>query len=138
MRIHADQIRNGSCDGHNLYICDYRQENGKKPIRNVPPTLAMVVPATEAKKTVYYSQSFFKPYGTTGSLISKEIMLFDNTGFRSFAGTPLNVFTEYGECVAYWNKTIDEYIKKWEDEKLVALQKIDNTINNFKGMIVEL
>lgn len=133
MEIDIDEIRNGRYDGRDVYICDYRQEIGKKPLRNVPPTKVLVVPSSESKKTVYYSNSFFKPYGKKG-LLSKEIMPFDNTGFRSFTGNPVYVFDNEQECIDKWNTLLDEFIQYWNKERSIAVQKIDNTIINLQDM----
>lgn len=134
MQIDINTITNGSYDGNIVYICDYRQERGKKPLRNVPPTKVKVLPKTESNKTVYYSQSFFRPYGKNG-LLSKTIMPYDNTGFRSFTGNPVYVFDDHQECIDKWNSLIDEHIQYWEKEKLVAVQHIEDRIVNFKDML---
>lgn len=136
MEIPISDITHGVYSDKIVYICDYRiTDRNKKPIRNVSPTEVLVVHKTESKKTVYYSDYCFKPLGVNGKPLSKIIMPFDNTGYRSFTGNPVFVFDNMDECVEKWNSMIDEHIQYWENEKLHAIQRIDDRIANFEDML---
>lgn len=135
MQIDIDEIRNGEWNGKVIYVCDYRQpDHNKKALRNVPPTKVLVRDKSEHNKTVYYSDSYFSPIGKNGKPLSKAIMLFDNTGFRSYTGNPLYAFDDELECQLKWNELIDEQIDYWENRKKTALTTIENTITNFRNM----
>lgn len=137
MEIDIKDVTNGSMDGQTVYVCDYRQpDHNKKPIRNVPPTKVKILPNSEAKKTVYYSNSFFKPYGKNGNLTAKEIKPYDNTGFRMYTGEPLYVFDTYKEAVEKWNELLERHIEYWESEQTVIVQRIENKIVDFKNMLM--
>lgn len=115
-----------------VWICDYRQpDRSKKPIRKVPPTKVNVRPSSEAKKKIYYSNYFFKPYAKSGKLASTEIKPYDNTGFRSFTGNPVYIFDNEQECIDKWNELIDEEINYWSKRKNTILAEIDETIDTF-------
>lgn len=130
MQIDVKDI--GHYQDMDVWICDYRQpDRNKKPIRKVPPTKVNVRPSSEAKKTIYYSDYFFKPYSKSGTLASKEIKPFDNTGFRFFSGNPVYIFDVEQECIDKWNKLIDEEIDYWNKRKATILSEIDNQINEF-------
>lgn len=136
MKIDIEKIRSGSMDGEYVYICDYRRTDlSKKPIRNVPPTKVMIRSNEETKKRIYYSNSHFVSLKKDGTASSKVIGLYDNTGFRTFTGTPLKVFDNELECNAQWNDDLKEVEKKLLEKRAVIYQSIDNEINELSDMM---
>lgn len=137
MQFDIKDITSGSMNGETIYICDYRQpDRNKKPIRNLPPTKVKIFPSSEAKKTVYYSNSFFRPFGKTGKLLSQEIKPYDNTGFRMYTGEPVYAFDNLDEAIKKWNELLEQHIEYWESEQTVVVQKIENKIDEFKNMLM--
>ena len=115
-------VANGSMDGATLWVCDLRYKDyTQKPIRNVPPTKVVVVANGTTK--VYYSQSHFRTLKKDGTASSKVIKPYDNTGFRSYTGEPLNVFETEGECVAKYREQLDIAIYHTYDEMRVIEEK---------------
>lgn len=102
--------------GRKVYICDYRLTDGcEKALRHVPPTLVQIVSNKEAKKTIYYSNIHFKPFNKRGDgLLKKEIAPFDNTGYRSYKGTAVNVFEDLLTCQQYYNEQISYAQRQYE------------------------
>lgn len=100
MKIETDLIADGKMDGEYVWICDYRlKDPSNKPIRAVKPQKVLVRSNGETKKGVYYSDSHFVALKSDGSPTSSKIIgLFDNTGYRSYRGVPVNVFTTEMEC----------------------------------------
>lgn len=83
--IEIEKITDGSMNGKTVWICHYNQPDlNKKPLRNIPPTKVIIRPKEEYPKsrTLYYSESFFSPIHTDGSVLKKYYSPGDNTGFR--------------------------------------------------------
>ncbi len=137
MRLEIKDIISGSLDGMDVWVCDYRP-NGpdKKPIRNLSPRRVKIVPKETTRRRIYYSESCFQEYGKNG-LLQKFLPVFDNTGFRSYTGEPLQVFDDEVECVECWNKLMDDRIDVLLEERETALSDIDRKIENFKQLRVE-
>jgi hypothetical protein len=115
MKIDIKEIREGKRDGQLLWICDYRiKDVANKPIRHVEPQQVIVRP-NDDKHNVYYSESHFAPLNAKGLATSKVLAPFDNTGYRSFPGTPVQVFDNEIECreaykqacKAVWNASLE-------------------------------
>ena len=109
MKIPTKHVQDGNLDGKTFWICHYnRPDLDKKPLRNVPPTKVLVVNNNELpkNKTVYYSNSHFRPLNKKGDPLSKVISPVDNTGFRSLQGNPLFVYDNEKECVDEWNSQL--------------------------------
>lgn len=105
----TEDVRNGSCDGMYLWICDYRYTDlSKKPIRHVKPQMAFVRSNEETDKRIYYSQSHFVALNAKGELTKKIIPLVDNTGFRKISGTTLQVFKTRVECMECYSKMCEK------------------------------
>lgn len=96
--ISPSDVANGSLDGQIVWVCDYRfNDFNNKPIRHVPPTKAIIVAAGSEK--INYSNSYFMALNEHGAVKkSKKIKLYDATGWRSFPGIPLNIFTTEQAC----------------------------------------
>ena len=97
-------------DGNVAYIADIRvADGGNKFIRNVSPTKVLIRSndKLEKQKTIYYSNFHFLKM--KGDKTLKQIIApYDNTGYRYFAGTAVNIFEDYKECVEFYNKQVDE------------------------------
>ena len=100
MKIDIKEITSGSRDGELVWICDYRHNDiNKKPIRHIRPTQVMIRSNNEINKTIYYSNSHFAKLNKKGEpLKSGVIPVFDNTGYRSFTGVPVDAFDDETEC----------------------------------------
>ncbi len=113
MEIDISTIQNGTWDGRHVWVCHYnRPDLQKKPLRNLPPTKVLVVSNDDLpdNKTVYYSQSHFRPFNKKGVPKAQIISPVDNTGFRSRQGNPVHVFDNEQDCIDSWNDQIDEHI----------------------------
>lgn len=110
MKVEASEVAKGMLNGRTLWVCDYRYNDiTDKPIRSIVPTKVIVKSNTELpkNKSIYYSDSHFvKMSGEKET--STIIPLFDNTGYRSRTGTPLNIFTEEDECKKFFNRQLDK------------------------------
>lgn len=102
MKEIIENISNGKMDGKIFYICDIRHNGNpfEKFIRNVKPTKVIVTNNDELPKSkrIYYSESYFVPLDKNDKPSKKVIGLYDNTGYRSYTGTPLNVFENMKDC----------------------------------------
>lgn len=123
MKIETKEIRDGDRVGDIVWICHYnRPDLDKKPLRNLPPTQALIKSNEDLPKNkrVYYSQNHFVVIGKKGKQTSKIISPVDNTGFRSRCGNELYVFTTESECIHEWNKQLDEHCDRLNERELNA------------------
>lgn len=124
MKIEARNVGNYET----VWVCDYRRPDlNKKAIRSVKPTLCKVVPKEQVSKSIYYSEYALLEIGRNGPT-KKVISIFDNTGFRTLSGTPLNIFDNEDECIAEWNRQVMTVINDWEKKLETAEQSIRNEI----------
>jgi hypothetical protein len=115
MELIPKEISEGKHNGKTVWVTDYRIPTiGEKPIRVVPPTKVLIRSNTEIKEKVYYSESHFAPLNKAGLPTSKIIKLFDNTGYRSFPGTPLHVFDTEAEAIACYKNQCAEILSNLE------------------------
>lgn len=122
--------------GKKVWICDYRQPDlDKKAIRHVPPTEVFIVSNTEnpPSKPIHYSATHFRTLTKNGEASSKVIGIFDNTGYRSFSGTPVHVFDNKEECVEFYNDQADKIIGLIDDR----LGSIVVSLNNYKQEVLD-
>ena len=141
MRISTDEVTDGSLDGERVWICDYRRQDPlKKAQRSVPPTLVEVVSneLLPANKTIYYSESHFRPVSSKGVVLSKVIPLYDNTGYRSYAGIPLNVFDNYEECVAHYNLQVNVVVDTLYEAVEEVTSQLRGAITEVEGLLVRV
>lgn len=106
-----------------VWICDYRRPDlNKKPIRHVPPTKVLVRSNSTlpANKKIYYSSNHFVKLTAKGTPSSTIFPVFDNTGFRSFTGVPVNVFDNQKECEDFYNNQADAIIAEL-DKKIMTI-----------------
>lgn len=139
MNKHSDLI------GQRVWICDYRHNDiANKPIRHVKPTEVIVVSNDDlpSGKVIYYADIHFKPIGKKGTPLKQIIAPYDNTGYRSFTGTSLNIFLTKDECVEHYLKQCEEIKKEVEKERKRAnerfdkmIEEIDEVLNNIKKSV---
>lgn len=121
-------------EGHVVFVADIRvADGGNKFIRNVPPSRVTILSNDKLPegKTIYYSEFHFVAM-KGDKLLKKIIAPFDNTGYRSFAGTSLHVFENLDECVDFYNKQIDEGCEVYE----MRIKEIERQKDNLKEMKV--
>lgn len=132
MKLKTNEVADGLHNGKEVWICDYRWlDFDIKQTRNIKPTKVLVRPIEETTKTVYYSESFFSEIKKDKVVNSSLIKLYDNTGYRSYPGIALHVFTEEDECREFYKKQAKEVFEefvKYRDRKLSRLDLISNEI----------
>lgn len=109
--------------GKTVWICDFRNSAKDifgKPIRAIAPKQVVVCDAENAKKVIFYSPIYFREVGKNGKLKAAEINAVDNTGFRSDAGTSLQIFEDRDACVACYKKLLGKAIQ----ERKAAVEKV--------------
>lgn len=97
--------------GDDLWISDFRHDDiMNKPIRNVAPTQVKVFSNEDlpANKKVYYASYHFRPVGKNGKLLATVIAPYDNTGFRGYTGSSVNIFLTKDEAVESFKVQCDE------------------------------
>lgn len=124
MKLDISEVtKNGNNIGKTFYVCDYRKPDfNKKAIRNVKPTKVIILDQKhfeEAGKKyprIYYSKFALIPVDSKGKLkYSNHIPPYDTTGYRSYAGTPVNVFDNYEECVEFYNQQVDSVVNQYKN-----------------------
>lgn len=117
MQLSHKEVASGFHNDKVVWICDYRYNDyGEKPIRRLKPTRVIIRDIDETKDRIYYSDSFFSKLNKNDEPLKAIIKLFDNTGYRSFAGVPLSVFTTEEECATHYVKqleTIRDGMESW-------------------------
>ena len=116
MKISTEEVREGLHNGKIVWISHYNTRNPqRKPLRNITPTKCIISDNEScevtkkqshgyAKKNIYYSKSHFTPLGKNGTPLKKAISPVDNTGYRSYCGNMLNVFTTEEEAQDSYDK----------------------------------
>lgn len=125
--------------GQMVWICDFRLNPTKgadKPIRHIKPTHVEIVSNNELPKgkIVYYSEVHFRPINKNGKRLSKIIPPYDNTGYRSFTGEALNVFTRKEECIEFYKNQCDKAIDILENEKQERINFYTDKISEIRGL----
>ena len=123
--------------GKKVWICDFRNNEKNvfgKPTRAISPRQAVVFDANDAKKTIYYSPIFFRELKKDGSVKSAEINAVDNTGYRSVAGTSLQIFEDEESCVECYKQLLGKAIQ----ERKIALIKITDGIQELENELSRL
>ena len=97
-------------EGNIAYITDLRvSDGGNKFIRNIPPTKVLIRHNRELNgaKTIYYSDFHFLKM--KGDKVLKQVIApFDNTGYRYYTGTSVNIFEDYEDCVKKHNEQVEK------------------------------
>jgi hypothetical protein len=126
MKLEIKELRDGVHIGKEVWICDYRWTDfDKKEDRNIKPTKVLIRDTDDTTKRVNYSHCFFSEIKKDKVVNSSLIKLFDNTGYRSFAGIALNVFTTEGECRKHYKKQAEIVFKEFENYKSTKLRRLD-------------
>ena len=88
--------------GKKLWISEFKREDlDKKASRFIRPQKALLRSNSEinSNKRIYYSYNHFVGLNKKGEISkSKIIAIFDNTGYRSYQGTSIQVFDNEQEC----------------------------------------
>ena len=116
--IKTKDVRYGKHNGEVVWICHYlRPTVNKKPLRNIPPTKVLICPVSDlpSTKRIYYSESFFLPFGKSGNLLKKVIWPVDNTGNRNRPGNELYVFEKEKDCRKEWGFQVSDYFERMND-----------------------
>lgn len=99
-------------EGDIFYICDFRlnEDLRKKPIRNIKPVEVMLVNNDKitTDRTIYYSEYHFRELKKNREYSSKIIAPYDGTGYRSYTGKGLHVFTTKDECIDFFIEQCEE------------------------------
>jgi len=139
MRIDIDALIKGKYNNQIIWVCDYRfTDFYKKPIRHLKPTPVMVLSndSLPLGKTIYYSESHLVPI-KNGKLTKTIFSIFDNTGYRSYTGVPLNAFTTETECRIFFSNQLDEIIKAFDIWVELINDSFKKTALNFKSEQLE-
>lgn len=124
MKLDISEVtKNFDSVGTIFYVCDYRKPDfNKKAIRNVKPTKIIVLDQKHFEEVgkkyprVYYSNFALIPVDSKGKLkYGSHVPPYDTTGYRSYVGTPINVFDNYEECVDFYNKQIDNVVNMYKN-----------------------
>lgn len=121
--------------GQIFWICDIRQPDlTKKPIRHVKAQPAMLRSNSDLPKNkrLYYSENHFVKLNAKGSPTSTVIPIYDNTGYRSFTGTAINVFDNKEECLKFYNEQIDTIVKDIE----AYISSFTDSLNGQKNNLI--
>jgi len=121
--------------GLKVWICDYRlnSKSDLKPIRNIRPTLVEVVDNKELpkNKNVYYTDFHFRPISKKGKTLKQIIAPYDNTGYRSFSGTSVNIFLNKEDCIDCFKVQCSDVKKRYRmkiseiEEKIEEVEDIE-------------
>lgn len=118
MRLDPKEVREGKYDGQIVWICDFRYTDFNiKAARDISPKKVIIRPTSETKNRVYYSNSFFSEIKNDKVVNSSVIKLYDNTGYRSYAGVPLNIFTTEEEAVVEYKKLAKNLLEDFKNFK---------------------
>ena len=141
MKIETSDIRNGKHDGDIVWICHYNQPDlNKKPLRNIKPTRCIVCSNEELpkNKTIYYSNSHFKPISKHGAKLSQVISPVDNTGYRCHIGNELFVFDNKDECEEEYRKQVMEVVALIDKRIESAVSDLQNKKSELISMVNDL
>lgn len=143
MRLDISEVtKNPDSVGKTFYICDYRKPDfNKKAIRNVKPTLITVLDTKHFEEVgkkyprVYYSNFALIPIDNKGKLkYSNPVPPYDTTGYRSYAGTPINVFDNYEECVEFYNQQVDNIVNQYKNYILTVVDSLTKEMESIQEL----
>jgi len=126
-----------------VWISDYRLGTDplSKPIRHVKPTKVKIVSNDNLSKnkTVYYSNYHFRTLNKNGTISSKIIAPYDNTGYRGYTGVSLNIFQTEEECREHYLsqcETIKNALEEYKDSYIkcfdILIMEVDDSIKKYK------
>lgn len=132
MKIEIKDLRDETSKyvGKKLWVCDYRRPDlHKKTVRHIKPQQMLLRSnADTPNKRIYYTDTHFVALNKKGDPIKSKItVIFDNTGYRSYAGIPINVFDNEQECKDFY---VDQanIIADLVDEKIKTTEQYWKTI----------
>lgn len=146
MKLDISEVtKNSDNIGKTFYVCDYRKPDfNKKAIRNVKPILIMVLDQKhfeEAGKKyprVYYSNFALIPVDSKGKLkYITPVPPYDSTGYRSYAGIPINIFDNYKECVDFYNKQVDNVVNEYQKYISTIVDDLTKEMENIKELKIQ-
>lgn len=139
MKFDTKEIARGEHNEKIVWICDLRYNDyRKKPIRHVKPTKVLIRSNKESDKTFYYCDSHFVELNKNDQPKKKTHSLYDNTGFRSYKGVPVNCFETEAECIEYYKKLCQEVVDGYELFKksfFTHITHIDQKMEEYKKII---
>ncbi|MBT2759973.1 hypothetical protein [Paenibacillus sp. ISL-20] len=127
--------------GEEVWICDYRYNDiDNQPIRHITPRKVVVVSNEELPKNkrVYYSNFHFRPVNEKGKVLSQVIAPYDNTGYRAYSGTSLNIFYTREECKQHYLNQCLENLKRFEQAKISKIAYYDMKIEEINKEVTSL
>jgi len=129
-KIDINNITSGSMNGQTVWVCDFRYTDfDNKPARYLKPTQVLVRSNDAISKTIYYSDSHFVGLNAKGEPVASKIIApYDNTGFRSYKGIPINCFKTEKECIAHYKKQIRIALKGLNEHRQKKIDAIDTKI----------
>lgn len=144
MRIDVDKVIDGSMRGQIVYACDYRKPDlDKKAIRNVSPEKCVIYTEKDFEEagkkwpSVYYSNTVLLPLNKKDEPVwSRPIKVFDNTGYRSYTGVPIEFFDNMEECIAAYNNAVHEIIEMYQRAILNAPLALINEQSAIKKLLI--
>lgn len=146
MRLDVENIIDGSMRGQIVYACDYRKPDmNKKAIRNVSPEKCVIYTEQDFEDAgrkwpnVYYSVTVLLPLNKKDEPIwSRPIKVFDNTGYRSYTGVPIEFFDNMEECVEAYNTAVQEVVDRYQQAILAAPLALINEQAEIKKLLIEV
>ena len=135
MKLDHKKVAEGKYNGETVWITDLRYRDlNDKPIRNLPPTQVLIRSNEETNKNICYSESHFVPIGRKGKPLKKVIPLFDNTGYRSYQGSPLEIYTTEEEANNAYAVLADKVANEMDEHKRRMSAFFDNKIADLRDI----
>ena len=136
--IDFKEITDGKWDNKKVWICDYRwTDYNKKAARKIFPKQVYVKSNNDnPSKRIYYSNSHFQDINKDGkALKSKVTVPFDTTGYRSYAGIPLNAFETEEECKLFFRNQVREAVKELVSRKQSVTERFDTMLDSLNDLL---
>lgn len=135
-----EDIISGKSNGQTVWVCDLRYNDySNKPIRNIKPQLVLIRSNEHTTKSIYYSKSHLVALNKKGQpLKSKIIPVFDNTGYKSFKGEPLNIFDNELDCIKCYKEQLKTAINGLNQHRKKITSRVDDKINDFEKLLDNL
>lgn len=138
MEYKFEDVRTGSINDKIIYVCDYRYNDfNDKPIRHIKPTKVLVKSNDNLpkNKNIYYSECHLVVLGKEDKPTSKILSIADNTGYRSFAGTPLRMFDNLEECQQAYKEFVKKNLDQFQDYKTNTIGRLNQIETELKDLL---
>lgn len=128
--------------GKRIWICDYRKELDKKPVRHVKPTEVYVASKSDFEAAgleprIYYSVVGFAKLNKKGEPNLKQLIPpFDNTGYRSYAGIGVSAFDNEAECIEAYNQQVKDVVDMYEKHSQTVMQRLVQEMQEIKNLTI--